>query len=759
MKNIIIVESPSKSKTIESYMGEDYKVLSSKGHIRDLATSGPDGLGIDINNGFQPIYKIIKDKEKLVKELKESCKGAKVFLATDPDREGEAISYHLATVLGLSFDELNRVEFNEVTKPAIQNAFLAPRKIDMDLVSSQETRRMLDRIIGFKLSKLMQLKIKSAAAGRVQSTALKLICDLEKEITSFIPDPYFEMEALFDNYKLGLDLAYGKGKVFKDRSVLESLQKELSKDFIVNDIINKDTFKESKPCYTTSTLQQDASNKLSFTSSKTMRIAQELYEGKALGNVNVGLITYMRTDSTHLSYVFVSKAKEYIKTKYGDKYLGKVKEHEQNFAQNAHEGIRPTSIERTPEEVKAYLSPDEYKLYKLIYNRTIASLMAAAKLINTKIIFGNTNSLWSTTGQKVVFDGFLKVYGKNEDENKNQEIPNFIIGNSYTSNEINIKDLETKPKSRYTEATLIKDMEEKGIGRPSTYAQTIYNLTFRKYVTIKEKKIIPTEQGILTSSKLDEFFSPIINVEYTASMEEILDKISKGEAVEEVEMSKFYNEFIPLFNNAKQMMQAVGPKKTGETCPLCGGDLVYRDGKYGEFIACSNFPKCKYIKTENDETKEKPLDTGIICPNCGKGHIIRHLAKKGKNAGNYFYSCDNYFKCKTVYNDEPVNKVCPTCGSLMVIHEGKEVCSNPNCGVENTDSTGIKCPKCGKGELVKRIAKKGKNAGNVFYACSNYPRCKNTYSLTPTDKVCEKCGSMMLMDSDSKLVCSNKDCK
>ncbi len=756
MKNIIIVESPSKSKTIESYMGDDYKVLSSVGHIRDLATSGVDGLGIDIKNGFAPTYKIISGKENIVKELKKECKNKKVFLATDPDREGEAISYHLASILDLDLNDINRIEFHEITKPAILEAFKHPRKIDMDLVSSQETRRMLDRIIGFKVSKLLQSKIKSKSAGRVQSVALKLICDLEKEINNFISTPYYELEAFFDNFKLDMESYKGSKKTIESKDLAEEILHSLTKQFKVSDIENKESKRESKPPYTTSTLQQDASNKLNFVSTRTMRVAQSLYEGKRIGNIEVGLITYMRTDSTHLSDIFVKEAKEYISYKYGNNYVGKIKEKEQKLAQQAHEAIRPTSIERTPESVKQYLTTDEYKLYKLIYNRAITSLMAAAVFSKTKVLFKNNETIWKITGQTLVFDGYIRAYGK-EDDDENKVLPKFEIGESYSANEIKLNELFTKPKSRYTEASLIKDMEELGIGRPSTYAQTMSTLKERKYIDLEEKKIIPTPQGILTSDSLDEFFSSIINVKYTADLEIKLDKISRGEADNKEELQEFYDDFLPVFENAKQNMSAIAPEETGEMCPQCGNPLVIRKGKYGDFVACSNYPKCKYVKQEENEDDSVEID--ITCPKCGEGHFIKKQAKKGKNAGNYFYACSNYPKCKNIYNDEPTNEKCEKCGSMMLRNKDNELFCSANCSVEKeNDYQDVLCPLCGKGHLVRKQAKKGKNIGNYFFACDNFPRCKNIYSDEPTNEKCEVCGSIMLK-KDGELICSNEKCK
>lgn len=752
MKNLIIVESPSKSKTIESYMGSDYKVMSSLGHIRDLSTKGKDGLGIDVSNDFEPNYIIIKNKESLVKELQKAAKNAHVYLATDPDREGEAISYHLKEVLGLNDDNYERIEFHEITKPAVKEAFLHPRKIDDDLVKSQETRRILDRIIGFKVSKLLQSKIKSKSAGRVQSVALKLICDLEDEIEAFVSTPYYELEACFPNFKLDL-VSYknNKGRI-ESKELAEEIKASLSNEFIVSSVDFKDSKRESKPAYTTSTLQQDASNKLNYGSSRTMKIAQALYEGKKIDDEHVGLITYMRTDSTRLSDVFVKEANNYINSKYGSEYLGHTHMKTQKLAQDAHEAIRPTSILRTPESVKIYLSQEEYNLYKLIYNRTLTSLMAPAVFLKETVLFTNNETVWKINGQTMTFDGYLKVYGL-DDEDKNKLLPDFKEHDVYKDAEVIINELMTKPKSRYTEATLIKEMEELGIGRPSTYATTMSVLKERDYVNVIKKSLVPTEQGRITSKVLNEYFNQIFNVKYTANMETNLDKIAKGEYDYKQELHQFYDEFLPIYENAWQNMDKAKPVLSDELCPICGSQLAIRKSRYGEFLACSNYPKCKYIKQE--ENPDDNIDTGIICPKCGQAHIMQKVAKTGKNKGNIFFACSNYPKCRNIYPDRPTNNLCPNCGQIMLVDSnGKEYCS-AHC--EN--AIDIICPVCKSGHIVSRVAKKGKAAGNVFYACDRFPRCKATFADIPTDKICKVCGSIILKDSDGKEYCSNQSCK
>lgn len=738
MDKVIIVESPSKSKTISSYLGGGYKVLSSKGHICDLATTGKDGLGIDIEHGFIPTYKVMKEKESLVKALVKECKGKEVYLATDPDREGEAIAFHLARSLGLSFEELNRVEFHEITRTAVVDALKNPHHINLRMVDSQEARRMIDRILGFKLSKLLQKKIGSKSAGRVQSVALMLIVDLEKEIRAFIPVPYYEMEAVFNTFKLKLtsikgDTVDNKHRIL-DKSVLEGLKSRLL-SFTVSNITTKQTKRNSYPTYTTSTLQQDASNRLGFNATRTMRIAQGLYEGKTLGNETVGLITYMRTDSTRLADGFVQDANTYILNHYGSKYLGSVKIRSQKNMQDAHEGIRPTSVDRTPESVKPYLTEDEFKLYSLIYRRTLASLMSSAVFNSTRVEFTNTDSVWALTGQQLVFDGYLKVYGRSE-EDETTVLPDFELGKSYNANEIIILDKETQPKARYTEASLIKDMEEKGIGRPSTYAQTIQTLKDREYIRVEKKALVPTEQGILTTDKLHDFFSSLINVEYTANMETNLDKIAGGEKDKLSELTEFYTSFMPLFENASKNMPAIYPIPTEELCPECGKPLVIRLGKYGEFISCSNYPDCTYIKKE--DSAHGPEDTGIVCPQCGKATIVTRVASKGKNKGNIFYACNNYPKCKTVFNDEPTNMKCTACGAMMLKDKKGQLYCSKHCELkQETAEATVLCPQCKKGHMVKRIASKGKNKGNIFYGCSNYPKCKTILSLEEYEKLKE----------------------
>ncbi len=675
MKNLVIVESPSKSKTIEKYLGNDYKVVSSKGHIRDLTTSGKYGFGVDVDNGFTPSYEPIKGKKKVITELKKDAKSSKmVYLASDPDREGEAIAWHLKDALGLTDKDYERVVFNEITKNKVIDAFSHTRKIDDDLVHSQESRRILDRIIGFRLSKLMQSKTGGKSAGRVQSVALKLIVDREEEINNFIPEEYYTITAKFKDFDAELYAYKHKEYEIKTSKEKDEVLNKLSKDFTIANIDKKSKNKKSKAPFTTSTLQQTASNKLGFSGKKTMTIAQKLYEGIDLGKETTGLITYMRTDSVRLSDEFVGKTFNYIEKNYGKEYIGYTKHPKtKENVQDAHEGIRPTDINKTPESIKEHLTNDEYKLYKMIYVRALSSLMSDAKTLSTTIILDNNDYNFKATGSVLTFDGYLKVYKDYEDQIDKilPDLENYKE-NKLTANEIVDEQHFTKPKPRYTEAKLIKELEELGIGRPSTYVKIIDTLKERAYIVLEDKKFVPTEIGILTTKKLQEFFSNIINVKYTADMEHDLDLVAEGKLVWNDMLDKFYKEFDPIVLNAFKSMEKEPPKETGETCPECGSPLVIREGRYGEFTACSNYPNCKYIKKE---VKEPPKEI-IKCPSCKEGSIIERKTKRGK----IFYGCNNYPKCTFALWDKPINEKCPNCGEILVEKNDKIKCSK--CGYE-----------------------------------------------------------------------------
>ena len=623
---LVIVESPAKTHTIGAYLGSDYKVVSSKGHIRDLSTTGKFGLGVDVLNNFEPNYIPITGKKRDINALKKDIKASDyVYLATDPDREGEAISWHLFDELGIKENNYERVVFNEITEPAVKEAFNHSRKIDMNLVKSQETRRILERIIGFRLSKLMQSKTGGKSAGRVQSVALKLIVDREREIQAFIPEEYWEITAKFDEFDASLEKYNNEKLELHSEEDIKQVLNAIGSDYKIESIEQKEKNRKGVMPFTTSTLQQACINKFNYNSSKTMRTAQKLYEGIDLGSETVGLITYMRTDSTRLSPTFTNEAFKYIESEFGKEYLGAVKKGKKTEnVQDAHEAIRPTSVYRTPASVKKYLTSDEYKVYSIIYARAIASLMKDAKVLATSVTLDNNNYQFKVTGQVLTFDGFLKVYGDYSQSN-DVILPDFNKFNGVVSTDnVETEQKFTKPVSRYTEATLIEEMENLGIGRPSTYAKTMETLRERDYVTVQDKKFFPTEMGIETTDKLQEFFSNIINVEYTAEMETDLDDIA-DEGKDNIKILKeFYNEFEPLVEKAFDEMEKKAPELTGETCPDCGSDLVIRKGRYGAFTACSNYPTCKFIKKE-----EKTVTTICECPKCG-GEIVENKTRRGK---------------------------------------------------------------------------------------------------------------------------------
>lgn len=650
-KSLVIVESPAKSKTIEKYLGSDYDVTSSKGHIRDLTTRGYGGFGVDIEDNFKPHYKVLTDKVSLVKELKKKVKNYdKVYLATDPDREGEAISWHLYEALDLRDKAYERIVFHEITKKAILNALENGRTINFDLVKSQESRRILDRIIGFSLSKLLKNKIGSKSAGRVQSVALKLIVEREREIEAFVPEEYWEIFYGFfkDKQELKAELvAYrdAKIKLQNEKAVNEVLSK-LTTNYQIYEINKKNREKAPKPPFITSTLQQEAATKFNYTAKKTMNIAQKLYEGIELKSERVGLITYMRTDSTRLAEDFVNEAKTHITNEFGPLYLRDAKRVAQSGVkiQDAHEAVRPVNLGCSPQSIKEYLSNDEFKLYSLIYNRALASLMKNALVEDEELIIDNAGYRFVVKGEKLLFDGFLKIY--DDKEKKVKTLPEFKVGELINNGKITTEQKFTNPPLRYSEARIIKKMEELGIGRPSTYSAIIETLKLRNYVKQVEKAFFPTKQGILTSEKLEEFFSSIINIKYTAQMEKELDEIAEGNHIWYEELDDFYKRFKPLVELANKDMEKIYPVMLAENCPNCGKSLVIRHGRFGEFVACSGFPQCRYIKKEE---KDEPKKTGIICPTCQEGELVERFSTKGRNKGKPFYGCSRYPQCKATY--------------------------------------------------------------------------------------------------------------
>lgn len=687
---LLIVESPAKCKTIAGYLGEEYKVDSSLGHIRDLKIKGKGGFGVDIENNFQPEYSILQDKIEVVKQLKIDSENAEhVYLATDPDREGEAISWHLSQVLGLPDKKVSRIVFNEITKTAIIRAIQNDRQIDMNLVHSQESRRILDRIIGFRLSGLLQQKIGSKSAGRVQSVALKLIVEREKEIEDFDKTEYWDISATIEkqvahtNYELKakfVGTTEGKVDVKTEEQADEIIKHLEGGTYTVTNITKKVHPRASKPPFITSTLQQDASIKFNYNAKRVMSIAQKLYEGIELGKERVGLITYMRTDSVRLSDEFLAKAKTFIIEKYGEKYYKGIKKAptKGKNVQDAHEAIRPTNLERTPESIKRYLAADEYKLYSLIYNRALASLMADASIENTTIDINNNGYIFNLNGEKTVFDGFLTIYEESnlDNEEKIDKLPEFNLDEELNCTGVQKEQKFTTPPYRYTEARLIRKMEELGIGRPSTYALTMETLRARGYVTMDKRTFVPTAQGRLTIEQLELFFSDIINVKYTADMENTLDKIAEGQAVWYEELRKFYDVFAPMIENARDNMVKIYPKKTDEFCPVCGLPLIIRRGPFGEFTACSGYPHCKFIKKKE---KKEVVSTGVVCPVCGEGEIVERVSARGRSKGQKFYACSRFPQCKTTYSGIPLAEKCEVCGSPMINDNGTIRCGNEHC--------------------------------------------------------------------------------
>lgn len=707
MKDLVIVESPSKSKTIQKYLGSRYSVVSSKGHIRDLAIKGKDGLGVDIENHFAPTYAIAKEKADTVKELKkQAAKAEHVYLATDPDREGEAISWHLAQELGLDEKEKNRVTFHEITHDAVQNAFSHPRTIDMDLVHSQETRRILDRIIGFKLSKLLHSKIHSKSAGRVQSVALKLIVEREKEIKAFTPEEYWTIDAQFEKdgttFSASLHKIDGKKAELHTGQEAQAALERCAGAFTVSSL--KHSEKKTAPFkpFITSTLQQEASTKLGFSAKRTMSVAQRLYEGVDIGNGQEGLITYMRTDSTRLSDVYMRSANAHIKEVYGKEYAGFYKAKNDANAQDAHEAIRPTNIANDPEKIAPYLSSEQYRLYKLIYARALASQMHAAVFQAEAVTLSQNGCEFTASGSRCTFDGWLKVYGPYYSA-KDVVFPKLQEGDSLLPKELKPNQHFTEPPARYSEARLIKAMEEEGIGRPSTYAMIIDTIQARGYAalerstpTSKTKVFFPSEQGILTTEKLEMFFADIINVRYTADMETQLDEIAGGRADELDTLLAFWNRFNPLLQEAYERMEKIAPEEVGEACPECGSPLVYRHGRFGKFIACSNFPKCRYSRPLEEKKKEAPEPTGKKCPRCG-----HELFKRKSRFGTYFLGCSDYPRCHYMENlqgEEIISRK-----DRLAAQKKKEAASEPKTG--NGKSASAK-KKAAKKPAAKKTVKK-----------------------------------------------------
>ena len=681
-ENLVIVESPSKAKTIEKYLGKKYRVISSKGHVRDLPKSR---MGVEVlDNGSVDVdYISIRGKGDVIKSLKKEAKGKKVFLASDPDREGEAIAWHIAHILGLDNDSDNRIVFNEITKDAVKDAIKHPRKINTDLVQSQQARRILDRLVGYNISPVLWKKVKpKLSAGRVQNAALKLIVDREEEIQKFVPQEYWSMPIDFiKNRKVLTANFYSyKGEKIKleSKKDVDKIRKAIIGDtFKVIDVAKTKKNRNAPNVYITSTMQQDASRKINFKTRKTMSVAQELYEGinlKKLGGVT-GLITYMRTDSTRVSDEAVKMASDFILNNYGKEYLAtsvKSRKASKNV-QDAHEGIRPTNVNFTPDSIKEYLSNDQYKLYKLIWERFLVSRMSAAVYETSTTTFENNEVVYRGAHSNLLFNGFLAVLKEKE---KVKLAPEFEVGEDAKVKEIKEEQHFTQPPARYSEAKLIAELEELGVGRPSTYATIVDTLQKRYYAKLQNKVFTPTELGTLVSKITEQYFPDIINTKFTANLESQLDDIAEGKVGWEKTIYNFYSGFRKDVEKAESEMEKVEIKQefTGESCPECSSPLVFKLGKFGKFIACSNFPDCRYTNTIQKKV-------GVKCPKCKKHDILEKKSKKGK----LFYGCEGFPTCDFVSWDKPINRNCPKCDNILF--EGKK---------------GVHCDHCDYKEEIKK---------------------------------------------------------
>ncbi|MBI0442217.1 MULTISPECIES: type I DNA topoisomerase [Bacillus] len=664
---LVIVESPAKAKTIERYLGKKYKVKASMGHVRDLPKSQ---MGVDIEQNFEPKYITIRGKGPVLKELKTAAKKAKkVYLAADPDREGEAIAWHLAHSLDLDLSSDCRVVFNEITKDAIKESFKHPRMINMDLVDAQQARRILDRLVGYKISPILWKKVKKGlSAGRVQSVALRLIIDREKEINDFKPEEYWTITGSFlkgkETFEAGFFGKNGKKLPLKSEEDVKAVLAQLKGNkYTVDKVTKKERKRNPALPFTTSTLQQEAARKLNFRAKKTMMIAQQLYEGIDLGKEGtVGLITYMRTDSTRISNTAIEEASAFIDQAYGKEYLaGKRKPAKKNEnAQDAHEAIRPTSVLRKPADLKAVLGRDQLRLYKLIWERFVASQMAPAVLDTMSVDLSNNGLTFRANGSKVKFAGFMKVYVEGKDdqlEEKDRMLPDLKEGDTVLSKDIEPEQHFTQPPPRYTEARLVKTLEELGIGRPSTYAPTLDTIQRRGYVGLDNKRFVPTELGQIVLDLIMEFFPEIINVEFTAKMERDLDHVEDGQTEWVQIIDSFYTDFEKRVKKAEAEMKEVEiePEYADEDCELCGSRMVYKMGRYGKFMACSNFPDCR-------NTKPIVKQIGVKCPKCHEGNIVERKSKKKR----VFYGCDRYPECDFVSWDKPIERKCPKCENMLV---------------------------------------------------------------------------------------------
>ncbi|NLM49785.1 MAG: type I DNA topoisomerase [Clostridiaceae bacterium] len=683
-KNLVIVESPAKAKTIKKYLGKNYDVLASMGHLRDLPKSQ---MGVDIENNFTPKYITIRGKGELVSKLKKEAKNAeRVLLATDPDREGEAIAWHLSKLLGVDENSPCRVTFNEITQNAVKAGIKQPRQININLVNAQQARRVLDRILGYKLSPLLWKKVKKGlSAGRVQSVATKLIVDREREIENFVPKEYWDITATFGESQKDSFVAkfYGENGKKVELGNKDDVDKVLKKlngaTYVVGDVKYSEKQKSPSPPFITSTLQQEASRKLGFTAKRTMTAAQQLYEGVEVDKIGfVGLITYMRTDSLRISAEAQNEAQQYIKENFKEEYLPKTPRvyKSRKSAQDAHEAIRPTSVYITPQMVKESLTSDQYRLYKLIWERFVASQMASAVFDTVNVDIYAGDYVFKASGQKLKFKGYTILYEEGTDEEEQDEqnkIPALEKGQSLNLLKLEPKQHFTEPPPRYSEATLIKTMEEKGIGRPSTYAPTISTITQRGYVVREKKQLKPTELGKIVTDLMDKYFKKVVNVKFTADMEDKLDGVEEGKVEWTSILHEFYDSFIEELRVAEEEIGniEIEDEVSDVICEKCGRNMVVKTGRYGKFLACPGYPECK-------NTKPIVVETGVMCPKCG-GKIVERKSQKGK----IYYACENSSKCGTILWDKPTGNLCGVCSSLMVMKNTKsgqkEECSNKDC--------------------------------------------------------------------------------
>lgn len=731
MKKLVIVESPTKAKTISKFLGKDYIIKSSFGHLRDLPKSK---LGVDIENSFQPHYIISRDKTKTVKELKEAAKKAdEILFATDEDREGEAISWHLAHILEIDPKEAKRITFHEITKTAILAAIENPRNLDLRLVDAQQARRILDRLVGYNLSPFLWRKVtKGLSAGRVQSVAVRLVVEREREIQNFIAEEYWSIEGSFltkENAKFAAKLSSVKGDKLakldlKNKEQVEKIVKDLSgANYKISKVEKKKTSRSPLPPFTTSTLQQEANHSLGFSAKQTMRLAQQLYEGVEIGDEgSVGLITYMRTDAVNLSEKFINDAKEVIGKEYGQEYQidqPRVFKNKSKGAQEAHEAIRPTEAYRTPEALQSHLDRNQFRLYDLIWRRAVATQMATAELNSVSLDVASQNEyVFHATGQTILFDGFLKLY---PDKSKETTLPEIKVGESVECEELKPEQHFTEPPARYSDATLVKILEEYGIGRPSTYAPTIATIEDRGYIERDEKKRLkPKEIAFLVNDLLVEHFPEIVDYKFTAIMEENLDAIARGEKDWQPIIATFYHPFKENLDkkDGELSKKDITEEKTDEVCDKCGKPMVIKFGRFGKFFACTGYPECKSTKPlpGEEHAAATPEVTDEKCENCGSP-MLRRMGRYGP-----FLGCSNYPKCKTIKNIEK--------------------------------KTDLKCPKCVNGDVIEKRSKRGK----IFFGCNKYPDCDFALWNKPTGELCPECKQPLTYGAKGLIACSNKEC-